>query len=94
MFLYYQNECLGKIEGVAVEGPWAYGKIIPNDKMENFKDFFRAVIDEDDPFAIEKFDDNLLDDDNWFIVDDEQKRVGISLPGIYEEDNEINWRWR
>ncbi|MEW4023036.1 hypothetical protein AB4Y69_04830 [Bacillus sp. YAF8] len=94
MFLYYQNECLGKIEGVAVEGPWAYGKITPNDKMENFKDFFRAVVDEDDPFAIEKFDDNLLDDDNWFIVDDEHKKVGISLPGIYEEDNEINWRWR
>lgn len=45
-------------------------------------------------FAIEKFDDNLLDDDNWFIVDDEHKKVGISLPGIYEEDNEINWRWR
>ncbi|AME05200.1 hypothetical protein NNG64_08740 [Bacillus siamensis] len=94
MFLYYQNECLGKIEGVAVEGPWAYGKIIPNEKMENFKDFFRAVVDEDNPSAIEKFDDDLLDDDNWFIVDDEYKKVGISLPGIYEEDNEINWRWR
>ncbi|UQZ41384.1 hypothetical protein [Bacillus subtilis] len=94
MYLYYQDECLGKIEGTTIEGPWAYGKIIPNEKMEKFKDFFRAVVDEDDPSAIEKFDDDLIDDDNWFIVDDEQKRVGISLPGIYENDNEINWRWR
>ncbi|MBT2714070.1 hypothetical protein J7E23_14665 [Pseudomonas sp. ISL-88] len=74
MFLYYQNVCLGKIEGAAIEGPWAYGKIIPNEKMENFKDFFRAVVDEDDSSAIEKFDNDLLDDDNWFIVDDEQKK--------------------
>lgn len=52
------------------------------------------MVDEDVPSAIEKFDDELIDDDNWFIVDDKQKRVGISLPGIYEDDNEINWRWR
>lgn len=42
---------------------------------------------------LRSLNDALLDDDNWFIIDDEKKRVGISLPGIYEEDNQINWRW-
>ncbi|WIL36132.1 hypothetical protein QPZ67_04215 [Bacillus stercoris] len=49
--------------------------------MEKFKDFFSAVVDEDDPSAIEKFDDELIDDDNWFIVDDKQKRIGIFIAG-------------
>ncbi|MCY7766650.1 hypothetical protein P8843_06250 [Bacillus inaquosorum] len=56
MFLYYQNECLGEIDGATIEGPWTYGKIKPNENMEKFKEFFRAVVDGDDPSAIEKFE--------------------------------------
>ncbi|WP_412096273.1 hypothetical protein [Bacillus licheniformis] len=79
-----------KIKGATVEGVWIYGTIIPNKNMEKFKDFFN----EDDPFAIEQYSEEWLDDENWFIIDEKQKKVGISLPGIYENDNEINWRWR
>ncbi|MBU8787241.1 MULTISPECIES: hypothetical protein [Bacillus] len=94
MLLYYKNECLGEIKGATVEGVWMYGTIIPNENMEKFKDFFKAVVNEDDPFAIEQYSEEWLDDENWFIIDEKQKKVAISLPGIYENDNEINWRWR
>ena len=44
--------------------------------MEKFKDFFKAVVNEDDPFAIEQYSEEWLDDENWFIID--ENGLGIS----------------
>ncbi|WP_131923150.1 hypothetical protein [Hazenella coriacea] len=93
MKLYFLNECLGEIVDISVEGLWTNGKIIPTKKLEKFKDFFEGLIDEENEFVEEKYNEEWLDDHNWFIVDDENRKKGIYLPAVYF-DGDINWRWR
>ncbi|MDM5312612.1 hypothetical protein [Peribacillus frigoritolerans] len=93
MFLYFRNECLSEIQNDNKEGVWFYGSIIANENIIKYKDFLTALVNEEKKFKEGSFNEEWLNDDNWFIVDEHQNKKGIYLPAIHE-DGEINWRYR
>ncbi|MGE7593542.1 hypothetical protein ACQKM1_08490 [Peribacillus frigoritolerans] len=93
MFLYFRNECLGEIQNDYKEGLWFYGSIIANENIKKYKDFLAALVNEENEFKEDSFNEDWLNDDNWFIIDEHQNKKGIYLPAIHE-DGEINWRYR
>ncbi|USK79415.1 hypothetical protein LHV56_21680 [Peribacillus frigoritolerans] len=93
MFLYFRNECLGEIQNDNKEGVWFYGSIIANENIIKYKDFLTALVNEEKEFKEGSFNEEWLNDDNWFIVDEHQNKKGIYLQAIHE-DGEINWRYR
>ncbi|MEK3644426.1 hypothetical protein [Aeribacillus sp. FSL M8-0235] len=52
MFLYFQDECLGEIQDINTEGMWMYDKLIPNQNIVKFKEFFKALTDEENDFKV------------------------------------------
>ncbi|MEC0985280.1 hypothetical protein [Bacillus safensis] len=93
MKLYFLNEFLGDIRDINVDGMWVNGEIIPSNNIDKFNDFFAALVDEEDDFVETNFNEEWLEDNNWYIIDDENKRRGIYIPAVYP-DREISWRWR
>ncbi|MFH0070651.1 hypothetical protein [Peribacillus sp. NPDC056705] len=93
MFLFFRNECLGEIQNDYKEGVWFYGSIIANENIKKYKDFLAALVNEEEEFKEDSFNEDWLNDDNWFIIDEHQNKKGIYLPAIHE-DGEINWRYR
>ena len=93
MKLFFLNECLGELENISVEGMWVNGKILPNKNMEKFKAFFEEIVDEENEFAEEDFSEEWLDDSNWFIIDNKNRKKNIYIPEVYP-DGDFNWRWR
>uniref|UniRef100_UPI00289CC7B2 hypothetical protein n=2 Tax=Bacillales TaxID=1385 RepID=UPI00289CC7B2 len=65
----------------------------PSNNIEKFNDFFAALVDEENDFVETNFNEEWLEDNNWYIIDDENKRRGIYIPAVYP-DREISWRWR
>ncbi|MFF2496855.1 hypothetical protein [Peribacillus sp. NPDC058076] len=72
---------------------WFYGSIIANENIKKYKDFLAALVNEEKEFKEDSFNEDWLNDDNWFIIDEHQNKKGIYLPAIHE-DGEINWRYR
>nr|WP_218646181.1 hypothetical protein [Bacillus altitudinis] len=72
---------------------WVNGEITPSNNIVKFNDFFAALVDEENDFVETNYNDKWLDDNNWYIIDDENKRRGIYIPAVYP-DREISWRWR
>nr|WP_205831390.1 hypothetical protein [Bacillus altitudinis] len=72
---------------------WVNGEITPSNNIVKFNDFFAALVDEENDFVETNYNDEWLDDNNWYIIDDENKRRGIYIPAVYP-DREISWRWR
>ncbi|MEJ4086543.1 hypothetical protein OC624_18785 [Bacillus altitudinis] len=93
MKLYFLNEFLGDIRDINVDGMWVNGEITPSNNIVKFNDFFAALVDEENDFVETNYNDKWLDDNNWYIIDDENKRRGIYIPAVYP-DREISWRWR
>ncbi|QOK29872.1 hypothetical protein IIE26_27480 (plasmid) [Cytobacillus oceanisediminis] len=93
MKLYYSNEFLGDIFNMSVEGMWVNAKITPSKDIDKFKKFFAAIVDEDNEFEEDNYNEEWVDDNNWYIVDTENRKKGIYLPAVYP-DGEISWRWR
>lgn len=93
MKLYFLNEYLGDIGNISVEGMWINAEIIPSKNTEKFNDFFAGIVDEENDFKEGSYSEEWLDDGNWFIIDDENRKRGIYIPAVYS-DREINWRWR
>ncbi|MFJ5963737.1 hypothetical protein [Bacillus sp. NPDC093026] len=93
MKLYFLNEFLGDICDINVDGMWVNGKITPSNNIDKFNDFFAALVDEENDFVETNYNEEWLDDNNWYIIDDENKRRGIYIPAVYL-DREISWRWR
>jgi len=91
--LYFLNEFLGDIRDINVDGMWVNGEITPSNNIVKFNDFFAALVDEENDFVETNYNDEWLDDNNWYIIDDENKRRGIYIPAVYP-DREISWRWR
>ncbi len=57
-------------------------------------DFFAFMVNEDrDLDKGSPFPDDLLDDKNWWIVEEDGRRRGISVPAIHDMDLAA-WRWR
>lgn len=93
MQLYYQNRCLGWVDGVFLDQPEVHGRFSPAAGIEPFEDLFAWLVNEDNAGEEPPFDDALLDEANWFVVDNDGRKRGISVPGVYD-DGEIFWRWR
>ncbi|WP_121639460.1 hypothetical protein [Virgibacillus sp. Bac330] len=93
MKLYFSNECLGEIKNVNVEGMWVNGNIIPNKNIEKFKAFFAAIVNEENELVEANFNKEWLDDNNWYIIDNQKEKKGIVIPAVYP-DGDIYWRWR
>ena len=93
MELYFLDACLGEIKDVNGEGMWMNGKITSTENMKNFENLFAVLVDEKNDFKEENHNEEWLEDDNWFITDEEGNKKGIDLPAVYP-DGEINWRWR
>ncbi|MFJ8460836.1 hypothetical protein ACIQ57_17080 [Lysinibacillus xylanilyticus] len=93
MKLYFLNECLGEIGDINVEGSWINGRIIFNKNTKKFMNFFEAIVDEENEFVEENFCEEWLDDSNWYILDEENRKKEIYIPAVYL-DGDIYWRWR
>lgn len=50
-------------------------------------------MDEESNLEEEKYNEEMLDDKNWFNLNDENNKKEIYIPAIYSS-NEISWRWR
>ena len=72
---------------------WINAEIIPSKSIDKFTDYFAAIVDEENDFEAANYNDEWLDDSNWYILDDENVKRGIYIPAVYS-DREINWRWR
>ncbi|MDQ0224431.1 hypothetical protein [Metabacillus niabensis] len=93
MKLYFINEYLGDIHNTGVEGMWVYAEITPSKNIDKFNDFFAALVDEENDFEEANFSEEWVDDNNWFVIDDENRKKGICIPAVYP-DGVIAWRWR
>ncbi|TWK94960.1 hypothetical protein CHCC20323_3843 [Bacillus licheniformis] len=51
------------------------------------------MVDEDHDFQEDHYDEDWLNEENWFITDKDGVKKGIIVPAVYE-DGAINWRWR
>jgi hypothetical protein len=93
--LRWKRRELGEVTDLSVDQPTMCGRFQPGPGLtKRFRELFAFITDEDrmgeePPFAAE-----LLDDDNWWLVDEQGRRWGISLPGVHQDDNIIGWRWR
>jgi len=50
-------------------------------------------VDEESDFEEANYNEEWLEDNNWFIIDDQNEKRGIYIPAIYR-DREMNWGWR
>ena len=91
--LYFLNEFLGDISNIGIEGMWITAEITPSKNIVKFNDFFAAIIEEENDFEETNYNEEWLDDRNWYIFDKEYRRKGIYIPAIYP-DWKIHWRWR
>ena len=72
---------------------WVYAELTPSINMDKFKDFFKALVDEKGTFVASDFNEDWVDDENWCMVDNRNKKKGIYIPAVYP-DKVISWRWR
>ena len=93
--LYFLNEFLGDIRNISFEGMWINAEITSSKNIDKFNDFFAEIVDEDNDFDFDEtnYNEEWLEDSNWHIVDNENRKKGIYIPAVYP-DGEINWRWR
>lgn len=62
-------------------------------KVQINSTIFFAIVDEENDFEETNYRDEWLDDNNWYIIDNENEKKGIYIPAVYP-DGEISWRWR
>lgn len=91
MELLYKNIVLGKIAVINSESFWISGDFYAYPSASGYKDFFDALICEDG-FDESRFDEDLLNEDNWFVSENGSSK-GISCPAVYE-NREIQFRYR
>ncbi|WP_242214594.1 hypothetical protein [Bacillus cereus group sp. BfR-BA-01383] len=95
MKLYFKDMEIGEIKDVFGDMPWMYGTIRLYENSKPLQNYFREMVDEDSVFDVESIDPEFLDDENWFVYDEVNRRyLGIDIPAIYMEDTTVAWRWR
>jgi len=92
MELLFKNEIIGEIENTYREEYWIHGKFIPSTSYSKYQDFFDAIVSEDG-FDVTTFNEELLDENNWFIKSKDGLK-GIWIPAIYYDEREISIRYR
>lgn len=93
MRLFFQKTYLGEIGDLFFDQPEVHGAFSPASEIDDYQRLFRWMADEDNSSKEPPFDDDLLNDDNRFVIDDAGQTRGITLPGVYDY-GEIIWRWR
>jgi hypothetical protein len=93
--LFWKTRELGEVFDLSADQPLMWGELRPGPGLdESFRGLFACIVDEDRTGQDPPFADELLDDENWWLVDSRGKRWGITMPGVYLDDNIIGWRWR
>jgi hypothetical protein len=93
--LCWKDHDLGGVEDLSGDYPAVWATFRPGPGLdEAFRELFSFLVDEercaeDPPFAAD-----LLDEENWWLVDGRGKRWGITLPAVHLDDHTISWRWR
>jgi hypothetical protein len=90
--LYWRDQELGIVSGTVGEFPWMYGDFTPMSVDPALGEFFEFMSGEDsgDP----PFEEGLLDEENWWLVEPDGRRRGIAVPAVRISEGEIAWRWR
>ncbi|MED1555471.1 hypothetical protein [Bacillus paramycoides] len=95
MKLYFKDIEIGEIKDVFGEMPWMYETIRLYENSKPIQKYFREMVDEESTFDFESIDREFLDDENWSVFDEGERRyLGINIPAIHMEDTTIAWRWR
>jgi hypothetical protein len=90
--LFWKDQELGTVSGAIGEFPWMYGDFTPTSVEPAFREFFDFMSGEEpgDP----PFDEALLDEENWWLVEPDGTKRGIIVPAVRVDEGEIAWRWR
>src|SRR4051812_35298538 len=92
--LFWRDTDLGEVGDLTADYPEMWGAFVPGPGLDTtFQGLFAFVVDEDRIGEEPPFADELLDDENWWLVDGGGTRWGIFLPAVYA-DGAIGWRWR
>lgn len=91
MELFFKDEMIGNIVDITRENNWQYGIFKENENYEKYKEFLESLVCEDG-FDESKFDNELLNDENWKVKLDSEE-FDIYIPAIYE-DGDIEFRYR
>lgn len=91
MDIMFGNNVVGEIVGMYREEQWVHGNFTPSKFYYEYKEFFEAMVCEDGMDET-KFDNELFDENNWFLKS-EKGLQGISIPAIYS-DGDISFRYR
>ena len=93
MQLFFKEVHIGDIAVTGGDFPWVHGAFTKRKEYEKFKDFFAFLISSDKKDGDEKaFDEELFDENNWRVKDGAEK-TWIFTPHIYDEKNEIGFRY-
>jgi hypothetical protein len=90
--LYFRDTLVGTITDVSGDFPWMDGRFHTANPSPVLIELMRwmtaeEAIGQEPPFA-----EDLLDGNNWQIVDGNEVR-GIIVPGLHT-DGTVCWRWR
>jgi hypothetical protein len=91
-YLYFKDKNLGYIENISVEGLWMRGLYHPYPEGKMMEEFFTYMTN-GDLTQNPPFHPDLLDDKNWWVMEEDGTRRGIWLPAI-RDMKFISWRWR
>jgi hypothetical protein len=89
--LKYKDEMIGTVEDVSYEHTWVLGHFTPSDGYYKYIKFFEALVCEDGMDETQ-FDQELLNERNWFIVDGDNFK-GIWFPAIYSSGDSYFKYW-
>ena len=69
MDILFKNQVIGEVSNLSYDFSWIYGDFIPSENYYLYKDFFDFLVDEDDSEEPD-FDEELMDEANWFLRDE------------------------
>lgn len=94
MKLIHDDIVLGTITDVSGESFWMSGTLsMASSAPGSYREFFDFMTDENNNNVDPPFGPDLLDEDRWFIEQNDGSRRGIAIPAVYP-DGLISWRWR
>ncbi len=92
--LFWKDKELGTIIGLSADQPEIYGTLDPPKLKQPFRKMYAFMADENNYDKDLPVDAELLNDENWYLLDGRGNRWEIFLPAIYPEDFMVSWRWR
>jgi hypothetical protein len=92
--LEWKQVPLGRVSQIVYEFPWFSATFAPDPQAACFHDFFAFMVDEDAQSQDPPFDAELLDEENWWLVDAQGRRTAISVPAVRVDKGDIAWRKR